>query len=160
MSNRGTWQRVDDRAPLCNSVTYRPLEPAGSSTPERVVNLVDNVRSADDASVEATAVEALKSLLAAGHGVELDKNFALTVSVDSNMNDLAVLLITLRLDFNFKVFNPVITPVALLPIVVLATSAMRQGRTYSSGSKAFSILMHLDAMGLSTAGTRGLLTTG
>lgn len=75
--------------------------------------------------VEVTAVETLKSLLATRHGVKLDENFTLTVSVDSNVNDLAVLLVTLRLDFKFEVFDPVVTPVTLFPIVVLATSVMR-----------------------------------
>lgn len=70
--------------------------------------------------VESTTVETLESLLATGDGVELDEDVALAVGVDSNVNDLAVLLVTLGLDLVLELLVPVVTVVALLPGNVLA----------------------------------------
>lgn len=70
--------------------------------------------------VESTTVETLESLLTAGDGVELDEDVALAVGVDSNVNDLAVLLVTLGLDLVLELLVPVVTVVALLPGNVLA----------------------------------------
>lgn len=110
--------------------------------------------------VEVATVQALESLLTAGYRVELDEDVTLAVGVDSNVNDLAVLLVTLGLDLNLEILDPVIAPVALFPVTMLAMSHRKRKETYSSASKAFSILMHLEAMGLSTTGARGLLMTG
>lgn len=49
--------------------------------------------------VEAATVKALESLLTSRNGVELDVDVALGVGIDSNMDYLAVLLVTLDLDF-------------------------------------------------------------
>jgi len=62
----------------------------------------------------------LESLLTAGDGVELDEDVALAVGIDSNVNDLAVLLVTLGLDLVLELLVPVVTIVALLPGNVLA----------------------------------------
>lgn len=70
--------------------------------------------------VESTTVETLESLLTTGDGVELDEDVALAVGVDSNVNDLAVLLVTLGLDLVLELLVPVVTVVALLPGNVLA----------------------------------------
>ena len=70
--------------------------------------------------VESTTVETLESLLTTGDGVELDEDVALAVGVDSNVNDLAVLLVTLGLDLMLELLVPVVTVVALLPGNVLA----------------------------------------
>ena len=110
--------------------------------------------------VEVTAVETLKSLLAAGDRIELDVDVAFTVRVYCNVNNLAIFLVTLGLDVDLKFFDPVDTNVAQFPIAVLVALAHEEKRgTYSSGSKAFSILMHFEAMGLSTTGVLGLLMT-
>lgn len=102
----------------------------------------------------------MKSLLATGDRVELDKDVAFAVGVNSNVDDFAILLVTFGLDFDLKVFDPAVAIVALLPIALLVTLAKRMRETYSSGSKAFSILMHLDGIGSSTTGARGLAATG
>lgn len=70
--------------------------------------------------VESTTVETLESLLTTGDGVELDEDVALAVGVDSNVNNLAVLLVTLGLDLVLELLVPVVTVVALLPGNVLA----------------------------------------
>lgn len=70
--------------------------------------------------VESTTVETLESFLTTGDGVELDEDVALAVGVDSNVNDLAVLLVTLGLDLVLELLVPVVTVVALLPGNVLA----------------------------------------
>jgi hypothetical protein len=71
--------------------------------------------------VERATVETLESLLATGDRVELDEDVALAVGVNSNVNDLAVLLIALSLDFELELLDPVVTPVALFPSNVLAS---------------------------------------
>lgn len=142
--------------------TYHRSKSARSSAPERVVDLVDHVRGTDRAVVEAATVETLESFLTTRDRVELHVNVAFGVGVDSDVNDLAVLLVTLNLDFGLKIFDPVITPGFLFPVEVSAFMYRnwRNEVAYSSASKAFSILMHFEAIGLSTTGTRGLLTTG
>lgn len=62
----------------------------------------------------------MESLLTAGDGVELDEDVTLAVGVDSNVNDLAVLLVTLGLDLVLELLVPVVTVVALFPGNVLA----------------------------------------
>ena len=62
----------------------------------------------------------MESLLTAGDGVEFDEDVTLAVGVDSNVNDLAVLLVTLGLDLVLELFVPVVTVVALFPGNVLA----------------------------------------
>lgn len=91
------------------------LEPACGSTPQGVVDLVHNIRCADPAVVEAATVETLKSLFAAADRVELDKDLALTVGIDSDVNYLAIFFFTLSLDFDLKLFNPVVANHALFP---------------------------------------------
>lgn len=110
--------------------------------------------------VEVATVQSLESLFATRDRVKLDKDVAVTVGVDSNMDDLAILFVALSLDFDLKIFDPVVAVVTLLPITLLAVSETKTQGTYSSASKAFSILMHFDAIGLSTTGARGLLMTG
>jgi len=79
----------------------------------------------------------LESLLTAGDGVELDEDVTLAVGVDSNVNDLAVLLVTLGLDLVLELLVPVVTVVALLPgdVLAIVTEKMRgltrQGRRRS-----------------------------
>jgi len=70
--------------------------------------------------VESTTVETLESLLTAGDGVELDEDVAVAVGIDSNVNDLAVLLVTLGLDLVLELLVPVVTVVTLFPGNVLA----------------------------------------
>lgn len=70
--------------------------------------------------VESTTVETLESLLTAGDRVELDEDVTLAVGVDSNVNDLAVLLVTLGLDLVLELLVPVVTVVTLFPGNVLA----------------------------------------
>lgn len=65
--------------------------------------------------VEVATVEALKSFLAAGHGIKLDVNVAFGVGVDSDMNNLAVLLVAFALNLSLQVFDPVVTPSFLFP---------------------------------------------
>ena len=69
----------------------------------------------------------MESLLTAGDGVELDEDVTLAVGVDSNVNDLAVLLVTLGLDLVLELLVPVVTVVALFSGDVLAnvTEEMR-----------------------------------
>lgn len=62
----------------------------------------------------------MESLLTAGDGVELDEDVTLAVGVDSNVNDLAVLLVTLGLDLVLELLVPVVTVVTLFPGNVLA----------------------------------------
>lgn len=62
----------------------------------------------------------MESLLTAGDGVELDEDVAVAVGIDSNVNDLAVLLVTLGLDLVLELLVPVVTVVALFPGNVLA----------------------------------------
>jgi len=69
--------------------------------------------------VEVATVETLESLLTAGHGVELDEDVTLAVGVDSNVDDLAVLLVTLGLDLNLEILDPIVAPVALFPVAML-----------------------------------------
>ena len=95
------------------------LELACSSAPKRVVDFVNNVRGADGTVVEVATVETLESLLATGDRVELNEDVALAVGVDSNVDDLAVLLVTLGLDLNLEILDPVVAPVALFPVVML-----------------------------------------
>lgn len=137
------------------------LEPAGGSTPEGVVNLVDDVGGHDCAVVEAATVKTLQSFLTTRDRVKLDVNVAFSVRVDGDVNDLAILLVTLGPDFGLKVLDPAAAILALLPSSESAYSpSYLEWTTYSSGLKAFSILMHFEAIGLSTTGARGLLTTG
>ena len=70
--------------------------------------------------VESTTVETLESLLTTGDGVELDEDVAVAVGIDSNVNDLAVLLVTLGLDLVLELLVPVVTVVTLFPGNVLA----------------------------------------
>ena len=109
-----------DAHPISITVkTYREnLELASSSTPEGIVDLVDDVGGTDSAVVEVAAVKTLKSLLAPGNRVELDINVTLGVGVDSDMDDFAVLLVTFGLDFGLQIFDPVVTPGFLFPINV------------------------------------------
>jgi hypothetical protein len=65
--------------------------------------------------VEVATVETLKSLLTAGDRVELDENFALTVGVDGDMNNFAVLLVALSLDLRLQLLDPAVAPVLLFP---------------------------------------------
>lgn len=137
------------------------LEPAGSSTPEGVVDLIDNVGGHDRAVVEAATVKTLQSFLTARDRIKLDVDVAFCVRVDGNVDDLAVLLVTLGSDFRLEILDPVASVGVLLPGLMSACSPMHlKAATYSSGLKAFSILMHFEAIGLSTIGARGLLTTG
>ena len=103
----------------------------------------------------------MESLLAAGDGVKLDEDVALAVGVDSNVNDLAVLLVALSLDFDLEVFDPVVTPVALFPENVLASVCKTGSETYSSASKTFSIARtYADAASgdpLALVGSTGLI---
>ena len=62
----------------------------------------------------------MESLLTAGDGVELDEDVTLAVGVDSNVDDLAVLLVTLGLDLVLELLVPVVTVVTLFPGNVLA----------------------------------------
>jgi hypothetical protein len=76
-------------------------------SPKRVVDLVDNVRGAKDAAVEAAAIETLQGLLSPRERVELDIDFPVCIGIDCDMNDVAVLLVALSLDLNLKIFDPV-----------------------------------------------------
>lgn len=91
------------------------LEPACGSTPQGVVDFVHNVRSTDATVIEVPAVQALKSLFAARDRIELDEDLTLTVGINSNVDNLAVLLLALGLDFNFEFFDPVVANDALFP---------------------------------------------
>jgi hypothetical protein len=111
--------------------------------------------------VEAATVKTLQSFLTSGDRVKLDVNIAFSVRVDGNVDDLAILLVTLGPDFSFEVLDPAAAILSLLPGSESAcNSPYLRGGTHSSASKAFSILMHFEAIGLSTTGARGLLTTG
>jgi hypothetical protein len=50
--------------------------------------------------VEVAAVQSLKSFLATGDGLELDEDIALAVGVDSDVDNLAILLVALSLDLS------------------------------------------------------------
>lgn len=111
--------------------------------------------------VEAATVKTLQSLFTSRDRVKLDIDVAFSIRVDSNVNDLAVLLVTLGSNFGFEVLDPTAAILALLSVSQSACSrSYLKGATHSSASKAFSILMHFEAIGLSTTGARGLLTTG
>lgn len=64
----------------------------------------------------------MEGFLAAGDRVELDVNVALAVGIDSNMENLAVLLVTLGLDLTFEILDPAVAEVLLFPKAVLAIS--------------------------------------
>lgn len=96
------------------------LEPAGGSAPEGVVDLVDDVRSHDRAVVETATIKTLQSFLTTRDRVKLDVNVAFCVWVDGDVDDLAVLLITLGPDFGFEVLDPAVTVGFLLPGSALA----------------------------------------
>jgi hypothetical protein len=65
--------------------------------------------------VEVATVETLKSLLTAGDRVELDEDLALTVGIDGDMNNFAVLLVALSPDLSLQVLDPAVAPVLLFP---------------------------------------------
>lgn len=111
--------------------------------------------------VETATVKTLKSFLTTRHRIELDVDVTISVRIDSNVHNFAVLLVALGSDFSFEVFNPIVAPGLLFPVSNVSLWALcMDGDAYSSGSKAFSILIHFEAIGLSTTGARGLLTTG
>lgn len=111
--------------------------------------------------IETATVKSLQSFLPTGDRVKLDINVTFCVRIDGDVDDLAVLLVALNPNFAFEVLNPAVTVLLLLPGYWLACGAIQRNKTtYSSASKAFSILMHFEAIGLSTTGARGLLTTG
>jgi hypothetical protein len=91
------------------------LEPAGGSTPEGVVDLVDDVGGHDRAVVEAATVETLQSFLTTRDGVKLDENFAFSVRIYGDLDDLAVLFVTLGPDLGLEVLDPAAAILALLP---------------------------------------------
>ena len=86
------------RAELTEIEVFCDLESAGGRAPERVVDLVDDVGGAENATGEAASVKTLKCFLTASNSVKLDVNITFAVSVDGEMNDLAVLLGTFDLD--------------------------------------------------------------
>jgi hypothetical protein len=86
------------------------LELAGCSTPERVVDFVDNVRCTDRSVVETASVKTLEGFLTSRNRVELDVDIALCVGVNSNVHNFAVLLVALDLDFGLEVLYPVVAP--------------------------------------------------
>lgn len=95
-------------------------ELASRSAPERVVDLVHNVRRTNHAVIEVTAVQTLQGLLAAGDRVELDVDIAVGVGVDRDVNDFSVLLVALSLDFDLQLLGPVGAVILELPRNVLA----------------------------------------
>jgi hypothetical protein len=86
------------------------LELAGCSTPERVVDFVDNVRCTDRSVVETASVKTLEGFLTSRDRVELDVDIALCVGVNSNVHNFAVLLVALDPDFGLEVLYPVVAP--------------------------------------------------
>lgn len=88
---------------------------ACGSTPERVVDLVDNVGCTNHAVVEVATVESLESFLAARYGVKLDVDIALGVGVDCDVDNGAVLLGALRFYLSLQLLNPAVAEVLLLP---------------------------------------------
>jgi hypothetical protein len=63
--------------------------------------------------VEAATVKSLKSFLSARDRVELDVDFTIGVSVNGDVDNLAVLLVALDPDFGLEIFDPAIAVLLL-----------------------------------------------
>jgi hypothetical protein len=111
---------VSLRVRRVKSFGSRRVLKGGSRTVQGVVDLVHNVWGTDSAEVEVAAVETLKGLLATADWVELDEDLSIGVGIDSNVNDLAVLLVALHLDFVLKILRPVGTIFFEFPVQMLA----------------------------------------
>lgn len=124
------------------------LSEGGGCGVERVVDSINDVRGANRAAVEATTVKTLHSFLATGKRIELDVDVAIRVGVNSDVDNLAVLLVALGLHLDLQLFSPVGAKLLQLPGRKLACFQDEQNKTtYWSASKAFWILIHLDGAG-------------
>lgn len=80
----------------------------GGSAVERVVDLLNDVRSSDGAAGEDTAVKPLEGLLAATDRIELDINIPLRRSrIHGDVDHFPVFLVTFAFYFGLQAFSPV-----------------------------------------------------
>lgn len=91
-------------------------------TPKGLVDLVDDVGSHDGAVVEAATVESLESLLATSDSVEFGVDVAVSVRINSDVDNVAVLLVELSLDLDLKLLGPLVTKVLQLPVSASASN--------------------------------------
>ena len=114
----------------CKDLWASKRSEVGSRAVQRVVDLVHNIGSTDNTEVECPAVESLQGLLATADGVELDKDLAVGIGVDGDVNDFAVLLIALDFDLDLKLLGPVGAVLGQLPAQVLAQLFKKSGRSH------------------------------
>jgi hypothetical protein len=100
---------LDDRA--CSAAYLREFlsRPAAGSPEQAGIHRVDDRRSRNAPASEESAVESLDRFFAAADLVELDVYLALTVGVKRNVNNMAILFLTFRLNIILQFFDPSIT---------------------------------------------------
>lgn len=119
------------------------LELGSGSSKEGIVDLVDDIRGADRAVVEVPAVETLKGLLAARDGIEFDIDISIRVGINRDVDDLAVFLGALILDFFLELFSPALAEVLHFPRKVSTCMMLSKRGDLLIGVKG---ILNLDAL--------------
>jgi hypothetical protein len=65
--------------------------------------------------VEVTTVETLEGFLSARYRIELDIDVAFRVGIDGDVDNLAIFLVALDLNFALKVLDPAVSEGFLFP---------------------------------------------